>query len=349
MPREKPNKEKQLSLYRPLFKGREDVFAIRWQKGNKSGYMPSYQYDPYMYRLHKMKGGTFKNYMDKTYLPFTDQQLIKHFNGEQLIGIYPLLQDHTSWFIAADFDKEKWNEECRTFITACKENGIPAYLERSRSGNGGHVWIFFDQPYPAIRSRKILISLLEQSGIFSVFDKSSSFDRLFPNQDFLSGKGLGNLIALPLHKPAREKGNTCFIDGHSNPYADQWAFLSSIKRAPISYLDKLYQSFTTNKPLSSVPAKTKSGKLNIILGNSVRLNRSAMTSLLINFLKEELNFANSEYFIKKKTGRNTWGTERYFRFIEETENEIIVPRGFVGKLLRYCKHENIDFEFLDED
>ncbi|MCD4745421.1 MAG: DEAD/DEAH box helicase [Bacteroidales bacterium] len=339
---------KQLSLYRSLFRGKEDVFAIHWQKGNKSGYMPAYQFDPYMYRLHKMKGGIFKNYKDKTYLPLTDQQLLKHFNGEQLIGIYPLLKDNTSWFIAADFDKEKWAKECKAIMEECKKNDIPAYLERSRSGNGGHVWIFFNQPYPAIRSRKFLISLLEQAGIISVFDKSSSFDRLFPNQDFLSGKGLGNLIALPLHKPAWKQRNSCFIDEHLNPYTDQWAFLSSIQRVPISHLDKLYQSFTTNTPLSLVPAKTKSGKLQITLSNSVRLNQSGMTPLLVNFLKEELNFANSEYFIKKKIGRNTWGTERYFRFIEETENEVIVPRGFVGRLLRYCKQEKIDFEFLDE-
>ena len=345
---ENPNIGNQLSVYRSLFKGREDVFAIHWQKGNKSGYMPSYQYDPYMYRLHKMQGGTFKNYEDKTYLPFTDQQLIKHLNGEQLIGIYPLLKDNTSWFITADFDKEKWAKECITFIKVCKDNGIPAYLERSRSGSGGHIWMFFDLPYPAIRSRKILISLLEQVGIFSVFDKSSSFDRLFPNQDFLSGKGIGNLIALPLHKPAWEQGNSCFIDEHLDPYADQWAFLSSIQRVPSTHLDKLYQSFSTNTSISSIPAEFNSGKLNIILGSSVHLNRSAMTPTLINFLKQELNFANPDYYIKKKTGRNTWGTERYFRFIEETENEVIVPRGFVGRLLRYCKQEKIDFEFLDK-
>jgi hypothetical protein len=93
-----------------------------------------------------MKGGTFKDYKDKSYLPLTDQQLLKHFNGEQLIGIYPLLQDNTSWFIAADFDKDKWADECRTFLNICKEHGILSYLERSRSGKGGHVWIFFDKP-----------------------------------------------------------------------------------------------------------------------------------------------------------------------------------------------------------
>lgn len=236
----------QLSLYRSLFKGREDVFAKHWQKGNKSGYMPAYQFDPYLYRIHKSKGGSFNNYEDKTYLPFTDQQLIRHLNGEQLIGIYPLLKDNTSWFIAADFDKEKWAEECRAFLNICEEKEIPAYLERSKSGNGGHVWIFFEQPYPAIKSRKIFISLLEQVRAFSVFDKSSSFDRLFPNQDFLSGKGLGNLIALPLHKPAWEHGNSCFVDENMGTYEGQWDLLSSIKRMKTDHLNKIYQSMSKN-------------------------------------------------------------------------------------------------------
>ena len=95
-----------INLFRSLFKGREDVFAIRWEKGAKSGYMPSYFYDPYVYRLHKIKGGTFQNYADKSYLPLTNEQIAKHLTGMQLTGLYPLLQDNTSWFIAADFDKQ---------------------------------------------------------------------------------------------------------------------------------------------------------------------------------------------------------------------------------------------------
>ncbi len=176
---------KNITLFRSLFKGREDVFAFRWEKGAKSGYMPAYFYDPYLYRVHKIKGGTFQNYNDKAYLPLTDEQLAKHLTGTQLIGLYPLLQDNTSWFIAADFDKQNWADECRNFIRLCNTKGITASLERSRSGKGSHVWIFFEQPYPAIKSRNIMLALLNDSGIISAFDKNSSFDRLFPNQDTL--------------------------------------------------------------------------------------------------------------------------------------------------------------------
>lgn len=199
-----------IQLFKSVFRGRDDVFAVRWEKAGKSGYIPAYQYDLYHYRQHKMNGGTFQNYPHKSYLSLSDIEIHKHLDGIQQIGVYPLLQDNTSWFIVADFDKQNWKEEAIAFQKACINKNIPAYLERSRSGNGGHVWIFLNKPYPAIRGRKIFTSILEQSGAFSMFDKSSSFDRLFPNQDFLSGKGLGNLIALPFFKPAMEKGNSCF-------------------------------------------------------------------------------------------------------------------------------------------
>lgn len=108
-------------LFKSLFKGRDDVFAIRWEKENRSGYMPAYFYDPYLYRIHKMKGGTFQNYPNKTYLPLTDEQIIKHLNGEQHIGIYPLLTDNTSYFLVADFDDKNWLEQSISFINLCQE------------------------------------------------------------------------------------------------------------------------------------------------------------------------------------------------------------------------------------
>ena len=341
-----------IKIFMALFRSREDIFAKRWEKDKKSGYIPVYSYDIYMYRLHKMNGGNFQNYKDKTYFPLTEEQVAKHLNGGHHIGVYPLLKDNTSWFIVADFDKDKWVEECRIFIKACHEKNLPVYLERSRSGKGGHVWLFFEKPYPAIKSRKIIKTILEQTGLFSIFDKSASFDRLFPNQDYLSGKGFGNLIALPLYKHTFNKGNSCFINQDSfEPFPDQWQYIKNIQRISIEKLDELYNSITKNTFQNSLVidnSKPIYDKVSIKLNNAVSIARAGLNISVINFLKDELNFANSEFLIKKKLGKNTFGDSHYYKFIEEKENEIIIPRGFIGQLIRYCKEQKIDFEFQDE-
>ncbi len=335
----------QIKLYRSLFRVREDVFTIRWEKGNIKGYSPAYFFDPYLYKLHKMKGGTFKDYADKSYLPLDNNQLTKHFSGEQHIGGYPLFENNTSWFIAADFDGLKWEKESQNFIKTCERKNIHAYLERSQSGNGAHVWIFFDSAFPAFRSRKVIIKLLHGAKVLSIFDKTSSFDRLFPNQDFHSGKGLGNLIALPFHGKSLLNKNSCFLDPQTlEPFKDQWKFLKKIKRVNTSIMDSLFESNGENK---IDDPSISSNTLEINLDNQLHLNRSALNSTIINYLKEELNIANSEYFIRKKSGKNTWNTKRYFNAIEEKESEVIIPRGFTGNVIRFLAANKIKYEFND--
>ena len=306
--------------------------------------MPAYFFDPFRYRVHKMKGGTFQNYPDKSYLQLTDDQIAKHLNGEQVVGLYPLLSDNTSWFIAADFDEGDWIASCKKFIQACNAVSLSAYFERSRSGNGGHIWIFFDKPFSAFKSRKVILSLLTSSGIVSAFDKNTSFDRLFPNQDCHSGKGFGNLIALPLNGTSLLQGNSCFIDPITlHPYADQWQFLGQIERVSTEHLEELISKLS-NDPQ---PGNDK-GTLNITLRNNIVLNRNAIAPILFHFLKEELNFLNTEFIIKKNSGRNTFGTDRYFRFIEELGNHILLPKGFIGKLIRFCRGNSIAYNFIDQ-
>ncbi len=327
-----------------IFAGRTDVFARRYEKNGKSGYTPAYFFDPYMYKAHRMKGGTFQNFNGKSYLPLTDEEISKHLEGQQLIGIYPLLPDNTSWFIAADFDEANWVAQCRSALFALKQKSIPAYLERSRSGNGGHIWIFFNEPYPAVRSRKILLNILEEAGVISQFDKTSSFDRLFPNQDYLSGKGLGNLIALPFHGPSMKNGNSCFIDPETLlPFSDQWDFLEKVEKVNASLLDKLFIEATGK----SYQEPSITGKLRVELTGRIRMQRSAMSLKLVNFLRDELNFANPEFYMKKNSGKNSWQTKRYFSFIEELENDVIIPKGTAGKLLRFCKENAIEYELVD--
>jgi len=215
-----------IDLFKSLFRGRDDVYAVRWEKNGRGGYMPAYKVDWSDYNQHKAKGGSFANYEKKEYIPFNDEAIKEHLSGKSTIGVYPLLSDNTSFFIAADFDEANWRESILNLYHVCLEKGLPAVIERSRSGNGGHLWLFFEENVPAFMSRKIVFELLLQAGIVSRFEKEPSFDRLFPNQDTHSGKGVGNLIALPLQGASLKNGNSCFLNPETfEPVANQWSFL----------------------------------------------------------------------------------------------------------------------------
>jgi superfamily II DNA or RNA helicase len=337
-----------------LFRGRQDVFAIRWESDGRSGYMPAYDLNWDEYATYKAKGGTLKYFPNKSYSRLTEQRLLNHLSGKEVIGLYPLLPDNSSWFIAADFDesesgKIRWQDEVKIFIDACERYKLPVYLERSRSGQGGHVWMFFENSYPAFKSRQIILHILESSGIISPFDKNSTYDRLFPNQDTHVGKGLGNLIALPLQKKSLDNSNSCFIDPvNYMPYPDQWSFFRTIKKVGIQQLENVYNILTgsDNKHIQAAPSN--SAVLQIALNNNIKIPRVQLNPGLINFLRENLNFINSEYIIKKKLGKSTFGIEGYFRMLEERDGNVIIPRGFVRELLLYCKEKRIPYQLNDE-
>ena len=262
-----------------------------------------------------------------------------------------LLEDNTSFFIAVDFDKENWQEAIGKLHSTCGRYGLRGYVERSRSGNGGHLWFFFEKAYPAEQSRKIMFELLRHAGIISHFDKEPSFDRLFPNQDYHSGKGFGNLIALPLHGRSINQGNTCFLDPSTfEVYEDQWAFLESIERVPEEKLRLLYKEFFTIEPSEvfvSSPDSYYGHDLEIIIQNQIYLKRNQLHKKLIAFLREQLNFYNSDYLAKKNLGKSTFNTEKFFNLIEETEDEIMIPRGFSSTLVQYCRNEGIPYKVID--
>jgi hypothetical protein len=346
-------KEK-LEIFTSLFKGRQDVFAIRWEKDHKSGYVPAYDMNWDEFRKHKEKGGSLKDFANKKYATLTDTRLMNHLAGKEIIGIYPLLQDNTSWFIVADFDEtiskhKSWITECRRFIDKCEKHLLPVYLERSRSGTGGHVWLFFENAYPAIKSRKIFNHLLASCGIVS--DKNSSFDRLFPNQDFHSGKELGNLIALPLQKKSCESQNSWFINPLTGEYfADQWELLNNIQKVSTIHLDELYKQIThkgSDNINEAIIENQHADKLHIILDNYILLSKNGLPNLMLRYLRDNLNFINTEYLVKKSTGKNTFGAEKYFENLDEKEGNLVIPRGFIGSLVRYCREQNIDY-FLED-
>lgn len=348
----------QCAIFKSLFKGREDIYAIRWEKNGKSGYSPAYDMNWQEYSLHKAKGGSLDNFPNKKNALLTEEKLLRHLSGKEVIGIYPLLQDNTSWFIVADFDqsgsrKKTWTEECQTFIAQCEKYQLPVYLERSRSGSGGHVWMFFDSPYPSSKSRKIFLTLLTDSGILSSFDKNSNFDRLFPNQDSHSGKGFGNLIALPMQKTALEKENTCFIDPATlEPFQDHWAFIQTIQKASPEKLDEVFNNISSSyNPFEQTPVHTFSstdGKVHITLSNQIIIPRNELTPELIAYLRENLNFLNIDYLIKQRSGKSTYNIEPYFRTLNEKDGFVFLPRGFAGKLIEHCEKEKIPYHLEDK-
>lgn len=343
--------QEELELFASIFRGRQNIYAVRWEKNGRSGYIPAYKVDWSGYQKHKAQGGTFKDYPGKEFLPFDIETIKNHLSGKETCGIYPLLDDNTSYFIAADFDKESWLELINNVHKKCSEYKIPSYLERSRSGNGGHLWIFFESTFPAEQSRKIMFELLRHSGIISHFDKEPGFDRLFPNQDFHSGKGMGNLIALPLNGVSIKSGNSCFINPETfEPYPDQWEFLKSVRKVSVDKLREVYQDLFDEKPQERMishfdPAKPY--ELEIIIKNQVFLRKVQLSKKLIVFLRENLNFLNSDYLVKKNLGKSIYKTEKYFKIIEESDEEVMIPRGFSLDLVKFCKKENIPFKVID--
>lgn len=303
------SKDERIQLFVSLFRGRIDVFAQRWENGGKGGYVPVY--------ADKAK---------KQYAPLTNLVIEQHLMGNRTVGVYPLLPDNTSWFVVADFDGETWFDSAKRLLERANTHNLKGYLERSRSGNGGHVWFFFSTPYPASKSRKVFLRLIKESNNVGMFDKEESFDRLFPNQDYLSGKGFGNLIALPLQGVPRKSGNSVFLDPDKNfePLADQWEFLNLVKRIEPEKLDKLFSELTEQKQLQPSDQimikdqpRTYDNKLPITVSSFISIPKHLVSKDLANFLTDTLNFYNSAYAVKEKMGLSNYKTPKYFKLVQE--------------------------------
>jgi hypothetical protein len=309
--------ESKLALYQSLFRGREDVHAVRWEgTDGRQGYSPAL-------RFGAARGRGVKHEPDD-YLPLTSNVIRRHLMGETAIGVYPLLRDDTCWLVAIDFDKEGWEKDVLAAADACDSLGIPVAVERSRSGHGARLWIFFSIPVPASLARNLGSVVLTKALDRRYQIGLDSYDRLFPSQDTLPARGFGNLIALPLQGERRRQENTVFLDRSLTPFPDQWRFLSAIRRLEPSAAESIVRDAARTgdvvglgaawfdeedggePPWSLPPSRRRAPEtpipgllltsVSVVLSNWLFIPKDGLPPLLINQLRRLAAFQNPEFY-----------------------------------------------------
>jgi len=358
-----------IRLFMSLFKGRRDVYGKRWENKNKglSGYSPVClnQWQPGVCGKPKISCSKCEN---KLYAAVEDNVIENHLRGNIVVGIYPMLPGETCWFLAIDFDRAGWQKDISVFRDVCFEFNIPVAVERSRSGKGGHVWFFFENPLPAALARKFGTALLTCAMGRRHEIQFKSYDRFIPSQDTIPKGGFGNLIALPLQKTARENGNSEFIDENFNSYIDQWAFLSSVQKISGERLNELISELSpghelgtlkideeeTEKPRERHISKRKLGKidfpgqLDIVKANMLFIPKTGISQQALNRLKRIASFKNPMFYRQQAMRLSTYGHPRVVSCADETKDYLCLPRGCESELSYELEVLGIDVRFIDK-
>jgi superfamily II DNA or RNA helicase len=364
-----------IALFRNLFRGREDVYAVRWENPDgRAGYMPKADRDWKAYYASRPEDRKKVDRKTRTFHPLTDEVVRQHLAGELTIGAYPLLSDETCWFLAVDFDKKTWQEDAAAFLATCQELNVPAALERSRSGNGGHVWIFFDRAMPAVTARKLGCAILTRTMERRHQVGLDSYDRFFPNQDTMPKGGFGNLIALPLQKMPRQSGNSVFIDSSGRPYADQWQFLTMIQRMSADAAEALVvraqragdligvrisisEDDNDQDPWTLPPSRNRlerpikeplPERVQLVRANLLYVEKKDLPSAMQNRLLRLAAFQNPEFYKAQAMRLSTFDKPRVIACGEDLANHIALPRGCFSDLLALLETHRIKPLIQDE-
>ena len=375
--------EEKIRLFNSLFKGREDVFPRRFEnsKTGKSGYAPVCRNEWASGICHKPKIAC-QDCNFRAFVPVSDEIIRNHLKGNDpnghvdrdfTIGVYPLLIYETCWFLAVDFDKSAWVEDAKAFLETCASYQVPAALERSRSGNGGHVWIFFEIPVLASLARKLGALLLTNTMNRRPEIGMDSYDRLFPSQDTLPRGGFGNLIALPLQKKPRERNNSVFVDQDLNPYSDQWTYLSSIQKMAKNDLERIVKNVQDEDEITGVRAVlldenenepwklTPSRKykeipipgplpehLNLVISNQIYIEKEGLPAPLRNRIIRLAAFQNPEFYKAQAMHLSTFGKPRIISCCDDYPKHLALPRGCLDELNQLLGELNIKSTLRDE-
>ena len=372
--------DEKIALFRSLFRGRDDVYPRRFEsrKTGKSGYAPACA-NEWVRGICEKPRIKCAECPHRRFLPVTDEVIRWHLSGRDdagqtfVVGVYPMLLDETCFFLAVDFDKSGWLDDSTAFVETCGRMGLSAALERSRSGRGGHAWLFFEEAVPAALARKLGSHILTETMERRPDIGLDSYDRFFPNQDTLPHGGFGNLIALPLQKKRRGDGNSVFLDDQGVPYHDQWAFLSTIRRIRRGHLEEVARQAERQGrvvgvdmplaeddeplPWTAPPSRRRKEppivgefprSLELVLGNEIYIAKDGLPPGLRNRLLRVAAFQNPEFYKTQAMRLPTYDKPRIIGCAEEHPHHIGVPRGCLDDVRQVLADLNIRPVIHDE-
>ena len=330
------SKQDKVNLFKSLFIGREDVYANYWvsKDGSKKGYSPV--------------AYTFRG---KDYISINDNIIQKHLEGKIRLGTYVVVDQIMTKFLVIDLDKKSFIEDTRAIKTICDELHLNPYIELSKSGNGIHIWFFFEEKVKALDARKLGDLLITKAMDISNGIDMSSYDRMFPNQDFVAPDMLGNLVALPLHFGSRNENKTVFIDINTmHAYSDQWNILRNIKKLSSSQLQIIIRENIVQTGIyqdSLMPWGIKKEKLILfpkstqaVLHDALYIEKLELSKQLLNKLQRLASFLNPEFYKLQNLRRSTFNTPRVICMYDINERYIIFPRGLTSKIKQLFKSHN---------